>query len=83
MTVMEKGSGANTWALLLIAVYTGFYGLKGYIYEIFMETILRILHRVSGFFAFRAFEEFILDNPWWMLYAFFTACYIVMLFDRD
>lgn len=29
MTVMEKGSGANTWALLLIAVYTGFYGLKG------------------------------------------------------
>ena len=34
------------------------------------------------FFACRAFEECMLDNPWWMLYAFFAGCYIVLLIDK-
>ena len=59
------------------------------IYGIFGEGIfMKILWKLfcafyTVFFTFRAFEEFMVDNPWWMLYAFFTGCYIVLLFDKN
>lgn len=34
------------------------------------------------FFTFRAFEEFMVDNPWYLLYMLFAAGYVAFLFEK-